>query len=180
MDSIQQEDNMNKPLKDFNTNDLYLLVKSHLYKDLAPVHGLQDAYVSESTKVVVQFYAHDKHQEFLPQNTEKYHKLMAWAEAAGREPLYILSTPLGIWEFNLELTDPEFVNTIPCFNINKGEPILVWYPMFNSEDDWITSAMEEMAEDRYTDPSEMDLEGMMEELLNYEGNLDTYAERQYD
>lgn len=167
---------MNKLIKDLTTDELYQLVKTHLYRDLAPVHGLDDTYVSENHKVVVKLFAHDKHQEYLPQNAEKYNKLMAWAEAAGREPLYILSTPLGIWEFNLELTEPDFVNGIPCFNSDKGTPILTWYPLFNSEDEWVNAAMEELAEDMYSDPMEMDLEGMMEELLNYDGNLDDYVE----
>ena len=38
------------------------------------------------------------------------------------------------------------------------------------------AAMEELAEERYSDPAEMDLEDMMQELLDYEGNLDTYSE----
>lgn len=167
---------MNKLIKDLTTDELYQLAHTHLYKDLAPVHGLDDTYVSENHKIVVKFFAHDKHQEWLPQNPDKYNKLMDWAEAAGREPLYILSTPLGIWEFNLDFVEPEFVGGTPCLNVNKGEPILAWYPEFNSEDDWVNAAMEELAEVRYSDPSEMDLENMMEELLSYEGNLENYSE----
>ena len=163
---------MNKLIKDLTTDELYQLVKTHLYKDLAPVHGLDDTYVSENHKIVVKLFAHDKHQELLPQNAEKYHKLMAWAKAAGREPLYILSTPLGIWEFNLELVEPDFVNAIPCFNVNKGEPILAWYPLFNSEDEWVDAAMEELAEDMYSDPMEMDLDAMLEEMINSDEDYD--------
>lgn len=170
---------MNKLLKDFKTDDLYQLVGTHLYKDLAPVHGLDNTYVSENHKIVVYIQAYDKHQEYLPQNADRYKKFMDWAEAAGREPIYIFSTQLGIWEFNLELSEPDYINLIPCFNVNKGEPILIWYPEFDSEDDWVNAAMEELAEDRYSDPAEMDLEGMMEELLAYDGDFDATIDERY-
>lgn len=170
---------MNKKLKDFTTDDLYQLVKAHLYKDLAPVHGFEDTYVSENHKIVVSLHHFSKHADNLSEVHEEYIKLMDWAQAAGREPLYIFSTQLGIWEFNLDLIDPEIFSSHIAFNINKGEPILIWYPEFNSEDEWVDAAMEELAEDRYTDPAEMDLEGMMEELLAFDGDYDAMIDERY-
>lgn len=170
---------MNKLLKDFTTDDLYQLVSTHMYKDLAPVHGLDNTYVSENHKIVVHIEALDKHTEYIPRNANEYNKLMDWAGAAGREPLYIFSTQLGIWEFNLDLVEPEFIGGSQALNINKGEPIMVWYPQFNSEDEWVDAAMEELSEARYTDPAEMDLEGMMEELLAFDGDYDARVDDRY-
>jgi hypothetical protein len=163
--------------KDIKLADLVNLVKANMYEDLAPVHGVRDTYVSEAHKIVVMFNSYHAHKDMMLCAPLDYNNLMKWAEAAGREPLLICATPLGIWEFNLELTTPTYMSVdIPAFDINKGEPILTWYPDYESEDAWINAAMEEIAEDRYLDPAEMDLEDMMEELLNYDGNLEDYSE----
>lgn len=166
---------MNKQLKDITFDELLDLVKT-IYKDLAPVHNVRDSYVSEEHKIVVMINLYHKHKDILQCHAGDYDNLMKWAEAAGREPLLICATQLGIWEFNLDLVQPDMYSGIPAFDINKGNPILAWYPEFNSEDEWINAAMEELAEERYSDPAEMDLEGMMEELLNYDGNLEDYSE----
>lgn len=172
---------MNKLLKSFTNQDLIRLVRENMYDDLAPVHGLDNTYVSESFEVVVHINAYKKHSDILNQSAHGYNRLMKWADAANREPLYIFSTPLGIWEFNLSLITPRQQSFDEIsLHIDKGMPVMPWYPEYNSEDEWIDSAMEEIAETRYSDPAEMDLEGMMEELLNYDGNLEDYYEPNND
>ena len=167
---------MNKLIKDLSSDELMSLVKENMYEDLSPVHNLINTYVSERYKIVATIVAnptYDKKVSFLAQ---RYHDLMDWAEAAGREPLWIIATPLGIQEFNLDMIKPTIHSGIASIPTDAGMPILAWYPEFNSEDDWVNAAMEELAEDRYSDPAELDLEDMMQELLDYEGNLDTYSE----
>lgn len=164
---------MNKLIKDLTTDELYQLVNKHMYKDLAPVHGLDNAYVSEAHKVVVYFSALARHTERIPLVSTEYAGLMDWALAAGREPLCIFSTPLGIWEFNLELMNPDAGRGVVTFNVNKGEPILAWYPNYDSEDDWVNAAMEELSEAMYVDPAEQDLEMLIEDMINSDEDYDS-------
>lgn len=164
---------MNKLIKDLSSDELASLVKDNMYEDLAPVHNLINTYVSERYKIVATIAANptfDKKVSFISQ---RYLDLMGWAESAGREPLWIISNPLGIFEFNLDLIRPNISNGIATIAIDIGTPILAWYPEYNSEDEWVSAAMEELSEDMYSDPAEMDLEGMMQELLDYEGDLDS-------
>lgn len=167
---------MNKLIKDLSSDELMSLVKEHMYEDLAPVHNLINTYVSERYKIVATIVANSTYEKKVSFLAQRYHDLMDWAEAAGREPLWIIATPLGIQEFNLDLIKPTIHNGIATIANDMGTPILSWYPEYDSESDWVNAAMEELAEARYSDPSEMDLEDMMQELLDYEGNLDTYSE----
>jgi hypothetical protein len=167
---------MNKLIKDLTSLELHDLVKQHLYHDLAPVHGMGATFVSEAHKIVVSILAQRRHTKVLAISKAHYYDLMKWGEAAGREQLFIFSTPLGIWEFNFELLTPEYRGDWVEFSVDLGEPILAWYPLFDSEEEWVEAAMEEMSESNYVDPNELDLEDMMEELLSYEGNLEYYTE----
>lgn len=172
MDSIRQEDNMNKLIKDLSSDELMLLVKTHMYEDLAPVHNLINTYVSERYKVVATIVAtpsYDKKVSFLNQ---RYLDLMDWAEAAGREPLWIVANPLGIFEFNLDLLRPNINNGIASIATDKGAPILSWYPEFDSEDAWINAAMEELSEVMYVDPAEADLEMLIEDMIKSDIDYD--------
>lgn len=171
---------MNKLIKDLSSDELMSLVKEHLYQDLAPVHNILDTFVSERFKIVATIKAYPTYDKRVSFPSQRYLDLMDWAEAAGREPLWIIANPLGIFEFNLDLIRPTINNGVATIVTDKGSPILTWYPEFDSEDEWVNAAMEELSEDRYSDPSEMDLEDMMNELLNYEGNLDYYTDSKYD
>ena len=167
---------MNKLIKDLSSDELMSLVKKNMYEDLAPVHNLINTYVSERYKIVATIVANSACDKKVSFPAQRYHDLMDWAEAAGREPLWIIATPLGIQEFNLDLIRPTIHSGIATIPTDIGTPILSWYPEYDSEHDWVNAAMEELAEERYSDPAEMDLEDMMQELLDYEGNLDTYSE----
>ena len=163
---------MNKLIKDLSSDELMELVKKNMYEDLAPVHNLINTYVSERDKIVATIVATPTYEKKVSFLAKRYHDLMDWAESAGREPLWIIATPLGIQEYNLDMIKPTIHSGIASIPTDAGTPILSWYPEFNSEDDWVNAAMEELAEDMYVDPAEQDLEMLIEDMINSNEDYD--------
>jgi hypothetical protein len=83
--------------------------------------------------------------------------------------MYICSTPNGIWEFNLEIILPEVDNSVVYVDINRGRPILPWYPDFDSEAEWVVDSLYE-----YSDGTESshDLDIMLQEMIDSEIDFD--------
>ena len=163
---------MNKLIKDLSSDELMELVKKNMYEDLTPVHNLINTYVSERYKIVATIVATPTYEKKVSFLAKRYHDLMDWAESAGREPLWIIATPLGIQEYNLDMIKPTIHSGIASIPTDAGTPILSWYPEFNSEDDWVNAAMEELAEDMYVDPAEQDLEMLIEDMINSDEDYD--------
>ena len=67
---------------------------------------------------------------------------------------------------------PTINSGIASIPTDAGTPMLTWYPEFNSEDDWVNAAMEELAEDMYVDPAEQDLEMLIEDMINSDEDYD--------
>jgi hypothetical protein len=89
----------------------------------------------------------------------KYDRLVDEANKIGMLPLYICSTPEGIYEFNLDLipmkwedmdnlpATTDFNNqervtkTIAMLPLDLATPILVWYPEYSSEYEYINEKL---------------------------------------
>jgi hypothetical protein len=113
---------MNKLIKDLSSDELMSLVKKNMYEDLAPVHNLKNTFVSERYKVVATIIATSSYDKKVSIPAKSYLDLMGWAEAAGREPLWIIANPLGIFEFNLELLSPNINSGVATMATDKGTP----------------------------------------------------------
>ena len=104
---------------------------------------------------------------------ELYHHIIEEARKENKSPVYICSTPVGIWRFNLEFFGPEEDATKVYLNIAKATPMLPWYPTYDSEEEWIAEQMIEYGdEEPYVD----DLELLIEEMINGEVDFDNERE----
>jgi hypothetical protein len=83
--------------------------------------------------------------------------------------MYICSTPVGIWEFNLDVIRPEVDKSVVYLNIDRGNPIMPWYPDFNSEAEWVADSLSEHT-DNPDDTHE--LERMLQEMIDSEIDFD--------
>ena len=182
LDSIQQEDNV--VTYDLTEKELFNLLKNNIYEDLVLVS--EDEYsavdcFSHNHGIYVELKCRRKHYDELLIEKLKYDRLVAEANKIGMMPVYICHTPLGIWEFNLDLlnikwedrddlpatTDFEdkrrVTKTVGYLSINKGKPLLPWYPEYPSEDEFIMSSLGEFGEDDWVDPAELDIENWFDE-----------------
>lgn len=105
--------------------------------------------------------------------TEKYNQIIKGARAENKSPVYICSTPVGVWRFNLEFFSPGEDGPYVYLNTYKATPILPWYPTYDSEEEWIAEQMIEYGdEEPYVD----DLELLIEDMLNSEVDFDNEFE----
>lgn len=159
-------------LQKLTNDDLFSLVQANLYEDSYPCPDTDSHYISEKYGVYFQVRCRVEHHDNVMLNRAGYELLIQNADTLGLVPLYICSTPVGIWEFNLALVKPTLDKSVVYLEISKGNPIIQWYPDYDSEEQWVNASMLDYAEMLYTDPAEQDLEAMMEELLAYEGDFD--------
>ena len=165
-------------LYELTNDELFSLVKANLYEDSAPCPSADSHYISEKYGLYFQVRCRVEHHDNVMLDKAGYELLIQNANALGLVPVYICSTPVGIWEFNLALIKPTIDKSVVYLEISKGKPILQWYPDFDSEEQWVNEAMLDYAETLYVDPAEQDLEAMMEELLAFEGDFDA-PQREY-
>jgi hypothetical protein len=179
LDSIQQEDKME--LKDLTEVQLFSLLKQNEFEDL--VHVTKDEFsagdaFSIEHGIYLELKCRRTHYDTLMIEKLKYDRLKEEATAMGLVPMYICSTPAGIWLFDLDLTTiswedrddlpatTEFANgerivkTVGYLPLGMGKLIMAWFPDYNSESEWFASNMEQYMEVSYTDPGELDLENM--------------------
>jgi len=165
-------------LQNLTEIDLFNLLRKNLYNDL--VHVTNDEYSASDAfsiehGIYVELKCRRAHYPDLMIEKLKYDRLKAEADKLGVTPLYICSTPKGIWEFNLDLIKIDWFNKddlpattefdnkekitkeIGLILIDKGKPILPWYPDYDSEDQFINESMTAFAEDMYVDPAEAGL-----------------------
>lgn len=159
-------------LYELTNDELLALVKANLYEDSAPCPDIDSHYTSAKYSLYFQVRCRVEHHDSVMLDRAGYELLIQNANDMGLVPVYICSTPVGIWEFNLALIKPILDKTKAYLNINKGKPILQWYPDYSSEEQWVNASMLEYSELAYSDPAEQDLEAMMEELLAFEGDFD--------
>jgi hypothetical protein len=107
----------------------------------------------------------------------KYDRLKEQAKARGYLPIYICSTPEGIWEFNLDILKIEWAeqSNLPATTqfdnkerVNKMVGFLPvtagknlfpdWPESLTPEDEWFVDNFDKFyAEDAWVDPMEQDL-----------------------
>ena len=136
---------------------LHELLRDHLYEDLVRVsndeYSANDCW-SQEHGIYVELKCRRTHYDTLMLEKVKYDRLIAEANKIGMLPLYICSTPQGIYQFNLELiplqwqemsnlpATTEFdnqervVKVIAMLPLDLATPILIWYPEYKSEDDY--------------------------------------------
>lgn len=164
---------MEKTIEKLSQQELYVLVRDNMYEDLVPSEyapeGLYSSHSNDVLALLATYAGH--HTEFII-SRDTYDYWIGNATKDSVTPLFICSTPLGIWQFNLDNIKPDISDSNVAFKIDKGTPILPWFPEYTSEAEWFASVAETNAEYMHYDPAEQDLEGMIAELLEYEGNID--------
>lgn len=149
---------MSNELTQLNEQALYELLRDNLYEDLVRVsndeYSVNDCW-SQEHGVYIELKCRRSHYDSLMLEKIKYDRLVTEANKIGMLPLYICSTPEGIYEFNLDLipikweemdnlpATTEFDNqervtkTIAMLPLDLATPILVWYPEYSSEYEYI-------------------------------------------
>jgi hypothetical protein len=89
--------------------ELFKLIKQHLANDLEESERKMSKYdcYSLSYNADIELKCRNIHYDDLVIEKIKYEALIARAAMFGTRPIYINSTPLGVWSFRLdELTEP--------------------------------------------------------------------------
>lgn len=151
---------------DITQDKLIQLIQNNLYDDMVLVGDYQYSKIGGLCALVD---SKSEHYDMLTLNKDRYDLLIGKAKEEGSIPMYICSTPNGIWEFNLDILDPEVDNSVVYININRGRPILPWYPDFDSEAEWVADSLNE-----YSDGTESshDLDIMLQEMIDSEIDFD--------
>jgi hypothetical protein len=160
--STQQEDNV-LTLDELTNDELFALVKANLYEDSTTCPNTDSHYISEEYGLYFQVRCRVEHYDTVMLDKAGYELLIQNANAKGLVPLYICSTPVGIWEFNLALVKPTLDKSLAYLEIDKGKPILQWYPEYSSEDEYSYHALDDEQENMYIDPAEIDIDMELEE-----------------
>ena len=150
-------------LYDLTEMELFYLLRDNLYPDILSWSD-DSGFFSEQERYQIQLECRTRHSENFSIEENKYNSLLSGA-VGGFTPVYILSTPLGIWQFNLD----ELPDTNGALNIWLGRQILGWYPEFSSEAEWFAHCNDEFAE--VTHEEEYD----EEELLAFDSHNDPWA-----
>jgi len=87
-----------------NEEQLFSMLKDEYYPDLVMVSDEYSNYdcVSERDDLYIELKCRHTHYDELLIEKYKYDKIIDQANVTGRIPVYICSTPEGIWEFNLD------------------------------------------------------------------------------
>ena len=106
--------------------------------------------------------------------TELYNQIIKEARKENKSPVYICSTPVGVWRFNLEFFSPGEDGPYVYLNTYKATPILPWYPAYDSEEEWIAEQMIEYGnEEPYVDDLELLIEDMIKGEIDFDNELET-------
>lgn len=164
---------------DLDEKKLFDLLREYEYPDL--VHVTNDEYsatdcFSIEQGTYIELKCRRTHYDTLIIEKLKYDRLKAEADKIGLTPLYICSTPNGVWEFDLDVipirweergdlpATTQFENkqrvtkVVGYLSLEQGKPILPWYPTYDNPDEFIYEAMQEYAESIYVDPAEIELD----------------------
>jgi hypothetical protein len=149
-----------------NEQELFDMLKSEYYPDLMRVTDEYSNFdcVSEREDMYVELKCRYAHYDDLLIEKYKYDRVKEQADLTGRLPIYICSTPEGVWEFNLdtfkikwedkdnlpkttEFEDVEkVVKTVGFLPISKGKRLL-----FDNDDDMSDFLMNDNGTDLWSD-----------------------------
>lgn len=135
------------------TDELSNLLVDNLYDDGKVVLVEEDSptvlsLTSESTMTHAYIWTVSDNLIVVPM--DRYNRLMSGAMANGYTPVFIIGTPDGIYEFNMDImslnvelhTDEDRGDAYYGeLSISKGKRILDFYPDFSSEDEYIDALM---------------------------------------
>lgn len=87
--------------------ELYDFLQEHYYPDIQKSEGTYDAWdcISEEHKLFIELKSRNTHYNTLLLEKKKYDKLITLAEEKKLTPLYINSTPNGVYSFPLSSMD---------------------------------------------------------------------------
>lgn len=93
-----------------NEKELFLKLKEYYLPDLQKSAGTYDSYdcFSLQQKCFIELKCRNSHYENLMIEQVKYARVKYEALERGWSPLYICSTPQGVWAFNLTQFEPEW------------------------------------------------------------------------
>ena len=93
-----------------NEKELFLKLKEYYLPDLQKSSGTYDSYDCFSIKhqCFIELKCRKSHYENLMIEQIKYARVKYEALERGWSPLYICSTPQGVWAFNLTQFEPEW------------------------------------------------------------------------
>jgi len=154
-----------------NEETLFGMLKDEYYPDLTKVADQFSSYdcVSEQDDLYIELKCRKTHYDKLLIEKIKYDRIKELADMSGRIPVYICSTPEGIWEFNLDFvnlnwefrdglpTTTEFENkekkskVVGYLSVSKGRRLFPYYPEDNINFDEV---VDDFAEDNWSDPME--------------------------
>ena len=118
-----------------------------------------------------------EHHNMLTLNKDRYDMLIAKANEEGNIPMYICSTPVGIWEFNLYIIKPEVDTSVVYLNVDRGKPIMPWYPDFGSEAEWVADSLNEYSDNPdNTHELELLIQEMIDSEVDFDKEFDPSAE----
>lgn len=157
-------------LYELTENELFAMLKDNLYPDLTRVADDKfSSYdcVSDEYGFYVELKCRQTHYDDLMIEKIKYDRLKNWADTMGMIPLYICSTPNGVWEFNLDVLDikwedrsdlpatTQFDNkervskVVGYLPIKRGKNLFPDYPYMFNEDELIDALMNDGYEEEY-------------------------------
>jgi len=159
--------------------ELFSMLKDSYYPDLIKVEdefSVNDCY-SDDFEIYVELKCRQTHYDTLMIEKIKYDRLKADADLMGYIPLYICSTPEGIWEFNLDVlnikwedrdnlpattqfdNNEKVVKTVGYLHIKNGKSLFPGWPEnIEPEDEWFTKNFDKFyAEDAWVDPMEQEV-----------------------
>ena len=151
-----------------NEQQLFGMLKDEYYPDLNLVGNKYSNFdcVSEREDLYIELKCRHTHYDDLLIEKYKYDALIEQANLTGKTPVYICSTPEGIWEFNLntikvnwedkdnlpkttEFKDTEkVVKTVGFLPISKGKKL---FAELYDEDEITDFAMNDSDDDLWTD-----------------------------
>lgn len=91
----------------FTEDTLFEMLKDWYHTDLVrakDIYSSYDCYSSES-KMFFELKCRDTHYDQLLIEKMKYDHLIELAQSFSFEPIYVCSTPNGVWEFNINAMD---------------------------------------------------------------------------
>jgi len=165
-------------LYNITEKELYNILRDSYYPDLTlagDTYSPGDCY-SADFEIFIELKCRQTHYDTLMIEKLKYDRLKEQAQAKGYIPIYICSTPNGIWEFNLDVMKIEWIeqSNLPATTqfentdrVNKLVGFLPitagknmfpeWPESLTPEDEWFVDNFDKFyAEDAWVDPMEQE------------------------
>lgn len=170
---------MKLELYNLTETELYKILKDSYYPDLllaGETYSPSDCY-SADFEIYIELKCRQTHYDELMIEKLKHDRLKQEADMRGFIPIYICSTPNGIWEFNLDTTKIDWVEqanlpattqfdnkdrvnkVVGFLPISKGKNLFPnWPESLEPEDDWFNDNFDKFyAEDAWVDPMEQEV-----------------------